>query len=440
MRRVAPIGRRGERGQAIILVAGALTVVLAIAVIVIDFGLWLAERRELQRAADFAALAAALDLPNDDAAAVANGYAWAGKNDYTDGLGGVEVTVQLLCRNRLGLPPDELCSNANPSGGPSDCAVGARCDSVRVSISKPAGRLFAPLFGIDEITVSSGAAAGLAVNLVDLDAVVGLDVTGSMRRPPCDITLQNDGCPIWEARQAAHGFVDILLNREGGATQIGVAPYRGCYNPPRLFVNCVSGDNVIDLTADGTTVHAGIDAVMPEGATGTNVCLALHKSTELLRGPNAQPGERTRRFIVLLTDGDNTYNANSFGEGAPPEACRPLDAATSDEYTGTQCHDAQPREIELDVATHAYASEVKAQGIQVYVVGFAVCGADDGQTAGPAYCSGIGGSAHDNAADQRLLKCIASSPGHFHRVSSAEELSNIFQLIAWEIIGRGLVQ
>jgi len=43
MRRMASV-RRGERGQAIVLFVGVLTVIFVIAAIVVDVGLWLGER------------------------------------------------------------------------------------------------------------------------------------------------------------------------------------------------------------------------------------------------------------------------------------------------------------------------------------------------------------------------------------------------------------
>jgi len=77
----------------------------------------------------------------------------------------------------------------------------------------------------------------------------------------------------------------------------------------------------------------------------------------------------------------------------------------------------------------------------IYVVGFKVCGSDDGNTqATPRYCLGIGDAAHDNVADQRLLKCIASSPTKFYRVTNAADLPDVFQQVAATILGRRLLQ
>ena len=439
MRRVASV-KRGERGQAIVLFVGVLTVIFVIAAIVVDVGLWLGERASAQRAADLAALAGSQDLPLDDTAAVANALEWAKKNGYEDGANGVDVTVELLCKNTFTDAPEGICTNTNAAGGASACSTGSGCDSMRVIIRVPGARLFTGIFGMDQIAIASGAAAGLDVNPIALDAVVMLDATGSMFRAPCTPTQDNDGCPIKEARDAANKFIDILLGRDA-PTKLGFAPYRGCYNPPRLYVDCVPASRIVNLSGDAAVLHDGVNQTAAIGGTGTNVCLALRTARDIVLGPGAQPGSSTQQFVVILTDGDNTYNNTSFGEGQPPAECAPLDPAQSDGYIGTECHDAQPKEQELDQKTVAIADQLKAQGVAVYAVGFAVCGTDDGGSASDAgYCAGVGDGAHDNVSDQRLLKCIVSAPGNYHRVTSAQELENIFELIAWEIVGRGLVQ
>ncbi len=87
------------------------------------------------------------------------------------------------------------------------------------------------------------------------------------------------------------------------------------------------------------------------------------------------------------------------------------------------------------------ANRLKDQGVEIYIVGLGVCGSEDGRTASdPGYCSGIGDGAHDDVADQRLLKCIASSQDNYFRVSSAEDLPEIFQEVAGGIVGRGLLR
>jgi hypothetical protein len=80
-------------------------------------------------------------------------------------------------------------------------------------------------------------------------------------------------------------------------------------------------------------------------------------------------------------------------------------------------------------------------------VAFGVCGTEDGITPKaangadtPNYCGNIGGTASDNTADQRLLKCIASSTqgtnDHYFKATTASQLPAIFQQIAQQIAFR----
>jgi hypothetical protein len=141
-----------------------------------------------------------------------------------------------------------------------------------------------------------------------------------------------------------------------------------------------------------------------------------------------------------MADGDNTYNvaAYSAGENSPPMDCRPSSGATSsDGDVGTGCTGAQTRERSLDIKTKTIADTARAAGIEIYIVAFGVCGTLNASTPTTSYCNNIGNTDHDNTADQRLLKCIASStPGtndHYYAVPTASDLPAIFQTIAQAI-------
>jgi hypothetical protein len=120
----------GDRGQALILFVLAMTVILVIGVIVVDFSLWLTERRGAQKDADLATLAGAMELlqqdfvnpsNNDDAATRAAAedavYDWA---DYND-LPSADVhNVKVENRNCFGHSPvlDSVRLDAEHHGGP----------------------------------------------------------------------------------------------------------------------------------------------------------------------------------------------------------------------------------------------------------------------------------------------------------------------------------
>jgi hypothetical protein len=190
-------------------------------------------------------------------------------------------------------------------------------------------------------------------------------------------------------------------------------------------------------------VHTAANNTTAVGGTGTNTCLGLYKAREMFLGPNAQTAPNTVKSVVIMADGDNTYNvaAYSAAQGSPPVDCRPAtNADSSDGDVGTGCTGAQTRERSLDIKTKALADAMKALDIEVYVVAFGVCGTLNSTTPSTSYCNNIGNSDHDNTADQRLLKCIASSTSgtndHYYAVPTASDLPAVFQEIAKAIAFR----
>ncbi len=75
--------KRREGGQTLVLFVLALTVMVGFAAMTIDVGMLFEDRRQLQNAADAAALAGVAELPNDPATAKLKAREWAVKHGYT---------------------------------------------------------------------------------------------------------------------------------------------------------------------------------------------------------------------------------------------------------------------------------------------------------------------------------------------------------------------
>jgi len=396
------LGSHRQRGQIIIMVALSVMVMFAVTGLAVDVGRLYVARAELSRAVDSAALSGVLELPDQDAACdKANGY---------------------FLENE-------------PEGQP-DCDATEE-NKLTVTGSKTIDMFFLGVVGIDEQTVSAKAVAGFG-NL-KIDAYMAIDATGSMGADPCNAPQNNDGCPIKEAKAAAQDFADILLGSGAAGIQVGIGPFRGCYNPPRRENNCVPpGSMVADLTNNDGLINGKISSIQAQGGTGTNICLGLLKGEEIMFGPNGQEGSDVRRYLILLSDGDNTYNNDAYGNGEPPTACRPTSTPqNSDQHVDSACRAAQTRERQLDTKTKALRDEMKALGVEIFVVGFGVCG---NANAYSCDLGTIGSAAHDNTADRNLLKCLASSSAgtndHYYEVETAEDLPAVFQTIAQQIAHR----
>jgi len=412
---------RGESAQVLPLFAMLTLVLIGLLGLATDIGRIYVARAQLGRAVDAAALAGAKQLP-DLTAADAKARAYITEND-----------------------PD---ASVNVSVYPD-----VQAQQVSVVATKRVKTVFMKVLGITKVDIQNDATAGFGV--VPVDAVMAIDATGSMgANPPCNGSQNNSGCPIWEAKNAATSFTNTLL--PSANTVVGNTAFRGCYNPPDSNAGCVPTNTIGYLTGDKTALDAKIASMSAVGGTGTNVCNGLDKAASILFGAGSHSASNNVRIIVILTDGDNTYNAASYVAGSSPvAACTPnTSPSTSQTYLGTSCSasgqgsasssnpgsNSEQKERELDTKTLARADALKALGVEIYVVGFGVCGSDDGTVAGTSYCSAIGGTQPDTFMDQRVAKCIASStPGtndHFFRANTATELPGIFNQIAQQIAFR----
>ena len=441
-----------ERGQAIILFVGIFSVILVIAAIVVDFGLWFAERRSAQRGADLAAAAGAQDLPSSPGLAFASACAWAEANGYLS----EEVDVKVFERD--GLSTEQDCETL-PEDPPIP-ACGEDCDTVRVTVSKGAPRLFTalPFFELpDDIKVGAQAFAGLTyggtggVGGTGADQTVLLIDDQSRMRNTCNSDLTNlDTCPLGNERVAAAALVEELLGL-GGNGQIGYAPYHNCYGPESGIgspVGCVVDQGpedvvaVVGLTNDSVALQAAIDATVAYTQKPANVCLPLDRANKMfLAAPNGG-----HRVIVLFSDGSNRYQHKSSHTFHPPSACHT--AAVDPLPPRPACTGSRPAESELDYLTLQMATQLKNQNVEIYVIALNPCAWAAASAPPvdnpwqPADCGLIvfDHITEDNVADQRLLMCIATSPDHYQRVNNVAELPNVIDEIASEIVSRSLLQ
>jgi hypothetical protein len=208
------------------------------------------------------------------------------------------------------------------------------------------------------------------------------------------------------------------------------------------------------LSNSKTTVEATINSITSVGGSGTNICNGVNEADQILYGTNHHTVSNTMRIVVILSDGDNTYNVVANGVPTPqsgrtptpiaayalPTACRPPTPNASSDDTGTSCLSAQTHQKALDKDTMTLVNQMKAQGVEFYVVGFGVCGSSS-----TALCntSIIGTDINDTTANRNLLKCIASSTtgtnDHYFETTTASQLPAIFTNIA-RLIGFRLIK
>jgi len=404
------------------------------------------------------------------------------------------VYAQLLCRPNTdpSLPQAGLCLNTGTE--PIACGyqhlqscaavlsytpqvTDDNCDTIQVTVNKPATQLFSSFFHVGGTQEGFGSAAGDYVQAKPLDAVLVMDDTGTM-----------SGTPIAQAKLAATNFTNYLLPTPtpppGTSTnQVGFTPFRGCYNPTANINplsesdpnrGCVKLTDTISLSNSPNAVDAGINRLQaPGGFPGTNVCLGLFRGGTILNGPGSQTG--ARKALVILTDGDNSYTdyaqadvaalnppslptagrhlanpvPNTYplsitdSNGTPTDGsgvCRPAGPNLNSTYP-SPLYDA--RINNLDSLTLAEADALKAQGVEIYVVSFGNTSTDDGTNCTRGLVgTGSNRQNHENY-DRNLAKCIASSKtgtnDHYYE-TDVSGFMKTFQAIAWAITGRSLTQ
>jgi len=143
--KIVPLVRRDEAGQAIVVVAFALVVILGILGLATDVGYLRYTKRQLQTAADASAIAGAAELSYSDVTSAAKADSAA--NGFTDGTNGATVTV-----------------NNPPLAGQHIGNSGY----VETIITKNTPTFFAKAFGVKTVTLQARAVAhaGSASNCI----------------------------------------------------------------------------------------------------------------------------------------------------------------------------------------------------------------------------------------------------------------------------------
>jgi hypothetical protein len=188
------------------------------------------------------------------------------------------------------------------------------------------------------------------------------------------------------------------------------------------------------------------------GGSGTNLCSGIYMGYQILTGTGHHTLTNTRKYMVVLSDGDNRYSgavsymagsgSNStppaYGDTSPPSSCQPsTNKSSSENSNNCGSESGFTSEHALNVDTYNLATTYKAAGAEVYVVAFGVCSSDS------TTCdtSKISVSTYnDSTADQNLLKCIASSKSgtndHYYYAATASALPSVFTAIAQQIAHR----
>jgi Mg-chelatase subunit ChlD len=347
MRRLNPLPHRqaDERGVVAVWLAITLIVLLGFAGWAIDFAHWNDERTEMQKAADAAALAGAVYLPDDPAGAFAAARSIAAKNGFSSG-----VSVTTL-------------SNAN---------------QLKVTINSTVESFFAQVVGVDSADMTKHAVSEYE-SPKPLDIVLVIDRTGSMNTPS-PATFQS----LKDATLAVLGF----LNPKTESIALGVLP------PSDTMARCTgasSGAYGIKSASDtGNLTSTWMVAPFPlakpandyQNADGT-----LNQNSQIVKTVNCLQANGTTDLGDPLIAATNYLK--TYGRPGAKQGIMFMTDGAANQPGGTQ-----PCGYANSAATAA-----KAAGIQVLTIGF---------LSGSNLCEKDTAGTFRNAQVTRLLATMAS--------------------------------
>jgi Flp pilus assembly protein TadG len=458
-----PRGRR--RGQATLLIAASMTVMLGFVGLVIDVGRLYYASRALQASTDAAALAGAATLPGATAAAKALAYSSvAGKLNAYGNLPGVTMAA--------GYPLVKCLSSVASEGIP--CVAPTNGNSIVVKQQVAVPMTFAALVGVRPITLTAMATAAKGGTVTPpLNVAVLLDTTASMNnndndcggkaRVTCALQAAQSllsglsPCPMGRAscgaansnssggggnvadavdRVSLHTFpANTAASASNNYTcrgQPSVVPYTFAGAAPGFFQPAANTYQVVNWSSDyrssnSAGLNAQSDIVAAVGAStqrngcmkavggvGTYYAQAIYQTQAALAAQGASsPGSQS--VLIMLSDGDananknkmqGTLNANGVYPSASRQCQQAITAAQAAQAAGTL------------VYTIAYGAA--SSGCSTDTGGLTPCTTLQRMASGPTYFFS------DASADQNKNQCVSAS-------RPITNLNQIFKQIAGEL-------
>lgn len=270
---------RNESGQVLVVTALSMLALLCVMGMALDAGMLFRAKRQVQIAADAAAVAGALDFRynGSDDSAVAAGKAAAAQNGYADGSGGVTVSI-----------------NVPPKYGETAGLPGY----IEAIVTYPSPTYFMQLLHFDTVDVSSRAVAGTGSTYA---CIWALDKSGSAVSISGSANLYSPECSVYDDSSATNA---LTLSGGGSITakSIGIVGNYSVSNNGTLTPNPTTGlapaaDPLAALTPPSTTQTA---------CSGSNCNISVSGGTNL----TLQPG--TYGSISNSGSGTITFTAGDY--------------------------------------------------------------------------------------------------------------------------------
>lgn len=276
-----PMRIKNESGQALILTALSFSVLLAFLALAVDVGMLFQAKRKLQVAADAAAIAATQDYLYNQSSSSAKtvGKSASSANGYTDGTGGVTVTM-----------------SEPPADGPNAGTSGF----VEAVVSAPVNTFFMSLMGMSTMTVEARAVGAAPTN--GQACIWLMNTTGTDLQVQGSFDIEAPGCGIY-MNSTSSSAVSITGN--GGTLNA-------------LFADAVGGSvghqtsptAITTYTAPRTSPWGNLTGPNPSTGTGCTSTSTATSLTGTIAGPGAGNTICYKNAVTLT---NATFGAGTLG-------------------------------------------------------------------------------------------------------------------------------
>jgi Flp pilus assembly protein TadG len=399
-----------RRGNVAILFGLALIPVFGAMGSAVDYSMANAQRAAMQSAADATVLALAKIMPTSQATLNTKGAEWFNANLGTTPLAGMKLTITpsgaQVTLSATGTYQTKMV-NVLRIAGVYDFPVSVKAEAkwglgkVEVALAldntgsmgqqnKLAQLKIAANLLLDNLQAATVKAGDTKVAIVPFGVQVKLPTSyrdAAWMRYMTGSPLSKSGLSAAQVKSSWQGCVtdrdkDPNLNYDvldTTPTSVNATKFPGVYNPGS---DCGSLQTALFLTSDWNALRAKINAMQATGKTNVTIgaVWGMHalSPTQPFSGAAAFNTPGLQKFLILLTDGDNTESRYSTNAGA------------------------------IDARTALACANVKAAGIKVFSIRV------------------IDGNA-------TLLRNCATSPEMFFDVPNAGELSRVFSAIGAQI-------
>src|SRR5665213_2390404 len=286
---VAMISRKNESGQMLVLVALSMTVLLGFLALAVDVGLLFRSKRNMQIAADAAAVAGALDYKYNGNVTTAKAAAQVATtaNGVTNGTNGAVVTI-----------------NVPPVNGPYTGTTAF----IEAIVSQPSTTVFMRMFNFTSVTVGaravvgSGNTAGCVWTLARSGTDISLTGSGAFSAPKCNI--YDDSSSSNALTLTGSGSITGKgIGIAGGYSKTG----SGSLNPTPITGIAPPADPLAGLAPP----------TIPTGACSSNCNPSFTGSSNNSLGPgNYNSISNTGSGTLTLTPGNYIINGNLTTTGS----------------------------------------------------------------------------------------------------------------------------